>query len=452
MKNIPKDEDIEQGIMGAILMDPAIIDKYMSSLSPAKFYREENRVIMESIMDLHQKRIPIDMLTITKDLRSRDMIERAGGVIYISQLTDRIASTANIESWILMLTEFHLRREYIQAAAELQEGSFDLSQDVFELYDGFMNHMSSLFSENIRKESQHISSLTKSTIDSIMARSKQGGISGISSGIDSIDRKIGGHQKSDLMYLAGRPSMGKTALALSEILNIARKKIPVAFFSLEMSSDQVVYRLASMISGVPAERLMKYKLDPHQSTAYLNAINELNELPIFIDDTASLTISDLRSRIRRMQEKHSIEICFIDYIQLMSTQQNKRSMMSREQELSAISRSLKLIAKEYNISMIVLSQLSRGVESRNDKRPLLSDLRESGSLEQDADLVAFVFRPEYYGIREDESGMSTAGLAEFIIAKQRNGATGIAEMRFRHELMRYEDNQQQISSNYTNPF
>lgn len=197
---------------------------------------------------------------------------------------------------------------------------------------------------------------------------------------------------------------------------------------------------------------MKYKLDPHQSTAYLNAINELNELPIFIDDTASLTISDLRSRIRRMQEKHSIEICFIDYIQLMSTQQNKRSMMSREQELSAISRSLKLIAKEYNISMIVLSQLSRGVESRNDKRPLLSDLRESGSLEQDADLVAFVFRPEYYGIREDESGMSTAGLAEFIIAKQRNGATGIAEMRFRHELMRYEDNQQQISSNYTNPF
>jgi replicative DNA helicase len=442
MKSIPNDSELEQSIIGALLLEPRLIGKYVSHLLPEKFHDLRHEKIMQAVFSLHQKNLPIDLLTINKELRASQSIEQAGGVIYISQLTNRIASTANFETWVLMLTELYLRREFIKASAELSEGSFDPTQDLFDLYDVFMQKMHQILSDNIKNESQHISSLTKRPIESVMLRDKiSSGMSGISSGIRSIDKKIGGHQKSDLMYLAGRPSMGKTALALSEILNIASQKIPVAFFSLEMSADQVIYRLSSMLSGVSAERLMKYRLDAHEGTNFFVSIDRLNELPIFIDDTASLSVFDLRARIKRLKEKHKIEIVFIDYIQLMSFSSGmKRSNLSREQELSAISRNMKLIAKECDISLVVLSQLSRAVESRQDKRPLLSDLRESGSLEQDADIVSFVFRPEYYGIKEDETGASTQGLAEFIIAKQRNGATGICEMRFRHEIMRYEDN------------
>ena len=440
-KVLPHDYDLEVFILGCVLLDQNSTMKHIGSLAPEKFYDLRNQIISEAIQKLYRENKGIDIVSITKEIRSMNKLEEVGGAIYIASLTNRVSSTARLEEWILMLTEYHIRREYIMISSLIYEESFDLSKDIFEIYDRFMSSMSTILSENIKHDGNHISLLTKSTIDSIKARSEsESGMSGYSSGIRSVDKKLGGHQKSDLMYMAGRPAMGKTAMALSEVLNLAEQGNPVAFFSLEMSSDQIVYRLASMISRIPAEVLMKYRLDPHQSTSYYMAIDKLHSLPIYIDDTASLSVYDLRSRVKRMKEKYGIQICFVDYIQLMSLgSANRKNSMNREQELSTISRNLKLIAKECDIPMIVLSQLSRQVESRGDKRPLLSDLRESGSLEQDADIVSFLFRPEYYGITQDDQGNSTQGLGEYIVAKQRNGATGICEMKFIPEVMRYVD-------------
>jgi replicative DNA helicase len=234
--------------------------------------------------------------------------------------------------------------------------------------------------------------------------------------------------------------MGKTAMALSEILNLALSDIPVAFFSLEMSRMQIVFRLLSMISGIDAEVLIKKRLEPHTLSNFNVAVDRINALPIYIDDTPALSVYDLRAKCRRLKSKNKIEIVFIDYVQLMTLgNQKKGNSFNREQEISTISRNLKQIAKECDIPVVCLAQLSRGVESRTDKRPLLSDLRESGSLEQDADVVAFLYRPEYYGIDFDSEGNSTRGLGEYIVAKQRNGPTGIAQMRFEHNTMRYTD-------------
>jgi replicative DNA helicase len=263
-------------------------------------------------------------------------------------------------------------------------------------------------------------------------------VSGYSTSIKSIDTLIGGHQKSDLMYMAGRPAMGKTAMALTEVLELARRGTPVAFFSLEMSSQQITYRLMSMLSGIDGATLMKYRLDDETLKTYYRYLDQLNALPIYIDDTPALSVIDLRAKVKRLQHKSGIEVVFVDYVQLM-TSGTKAKGVSREQELSHISRNLKLIAKECNLPMIVLAQLSRGVESRSEKRPLLSDLRESGSLEQDADVVTFLFRPEYYDMMRDERGNSTEGLGEYIVAKQRNGSIGIAQMRFHPSIMKYTD-------------
>lgn len=439
-KMMPHDLEIESVILGALMLDQRSCLQFISNLLPEKFYDPKHEAIAEAIQSLYRSGKQIDIISVTKELRSLGKVDDAGGVMYVASLTNRVASTASMEQWILMLNEFAMRRSFIRIASEIHAKSFDLTIDIFDLYELFVNDMSSVFSSNVKQDGKHISMLTQSTIKSIEERAKsETGMSGLSSGIRSVDRKLGGHQKSDLMYLAGRPAMGKTAFALSEMLSMAEQGNPVAFFSLEMSSDQLVYRLASMICHIPAEILMKYRLDPHQSSNYYQAIDRLHALPIFIDDTASLSVFDLRAKLKRLKEKHGVKAAFIDYIQLMSIGSNRKSSLNREQELSTISRTLKLIAKECDIPLIVLSQLSRSVESRTDKRPLLSDLRESGSLEQDADIVSFLFRPEYYGIREDDRGNSTIGLGEYIIAKQRNGATGICEMKFDHKLMRYTD-------------
>jgi replicative DNA helicase len=263
-------------------------------------------------------------------------------------------------------------------------------------------------------------------------------VSGYSTSIRSVDGLIGGHQKSDLMYMAGRPAMGKTAMALTEVLELAKQGVPVAFFSLEMSSTQIAFRLMSMLSGIDGATLMKYRLDDTMLKMYYQHLDSFNALPIYIDDTPALSVVDLRAKVKRLQHKYGIQVVFVDYVQLMTSGVKSKTMM-REQELSHISRNLKLIAKECNLPMVVLAQLSRGVESRTEKRPLLSDLRESGSLEQDADVVTFLFRPEYYDMMRDEKGNSTEGLGEYIVAKQRNGSIGIAHMQFHPSIMKYTD-------------
>jgi replicative DNA helicase len=340
-----------------------------------------------------------------------------------------------------MLKQLAMKRAFVRIGETVSEQSSLEEHDALEIYTNFMDDMNAVFQVNLKDGAKRMPDIVSEATSSIISRYNMDVVvSGCSTSIQAVDRILGGHQKSDLTYMAGRPAMGKTAMALSEVISLAKKNIPVAFFSLEMSNVQLVYRLASMESGISAEKLMKYKLDKQELQEYYMTVDILNGLPIYIDDSSSLTVFDFRAKLKQLVYKHKIEIAYIDYVQLMSLGGgNKRNNVSREQELSAISRTLKQVAKECNIPIVVLSQLSRQVESRQDKRPMLSDLRESGSLEQDADVVVFLYRPEYYGITEADDGSSTEGLAEFIVAKQRNGGTGIVPIRFKHETMQYVD-------------
>jgi replicative DNA helicase len=432
------DIEIEQCILGAMLLEPSSVANVVSQVTDVMYYDLRHQTIHAAIAHLTNQGDPVDLLTINRHLRKTGDLESIGAS-YLSQLTNRIASTANLDTWCKLLYEFHLMRQMRMIGLEIVDRSVLNETDAFDLYAESISKLESILAANIKNDVKHISQLSNEVTKSIITRMNSSSeVSGYSTSIKSIDTLIGGHQKSDLMYMAGRPAMGKTAMALTEVLELARRGTPVAFFSLEMSSQQITYRLMSMLSGIDGATLMKYRLDDETLKTYYRYLDQLNALPIYIDDTPALSVIDLRAKVKRLQHKNGIEVVFVDYVQLM-TSGTKGKGVSREQELSHISRNLKLIAKECNIPMIVLAQLSRGVESRSEKRPLLSDLRESGSLEQDADIVTFLFRPEYYDMLRDESGNSTEGLGEYIVAKQRNGSIGIAQMRFHPSIMKYTD-------------
>jgi len=432
------DIEIEQCILGAMLLEPSSVANVVSQVTDVMYYDPRHQTIHAAIAHLTNQGDPVDLLTINRHLRKTGDLESIGAS-YLSQLTNRIASTANLDTWCKLLYEFHLMRQMRMIGLEIADRSVLNETDAFDLYAESISKLESILAANIKSDVKHISQLSNEVTKSIITRMNSSSeVSGYSTSIKSIDTLIGGHQKSDLMYMAGRPAMGKTAMALTEVLELARRGTPVAFFSLEMSSQQITYRLMSMLSGIDGATLMKYRLDDETLKTYYRYLDQLNALPIYIDDTPALSVIDLRAKVKRLQHKNGIEVVFVDYVQLM-TSGTKGKGVSREQELSHISRNLKLIAKECNIPMIVLAQLSRGVESRSEKRPLLSDLRESGSLEQDADVVTFLFRPEYYDMLRDDSGNSTEGLGEYIVAKQRNGSIGIAQMRFHPSIMKYTD-------------
>lgn len=432
------DIEIEQCILGAMLLEPSSVATVVSQVTSEMFFHPNHQIIHTAITQLTNQGDPVDLLTINRHLRKTGDLESVGAT-YLSQLTNRIASTANLDTWCKLLYEFHLMRQMRNICLEIADKTTIEESDAFDLYSEVISKFESILAANIKNDVKHISQLSNEVTKSIINRMNSSSeVSGYSTSIKSIDALIGGHQKSDLMYMAGRPAMGKTAMALTEVLELARRGTPVAFFSLEMSSQQITYRLMSMLSGIDGATLMKYRLDDETLKTYYRYLDQLNALPIYIDDTPALSVIDLRAKVKRLQHKNGIEVVFVDYVQLM-TSGTKGKGVSREQELSHISRNLKLIAKECNIPMIVLAQLSRGVESRSEKRPLLSDLRESGSLEQDADIVTFLFRPEYYDMLRDESGNSTEGLGEYIVAKQRNGSIGIAQMRFHPSIMKYTD-------------
>lgn len=439
-KLTPQDVEIEAVVLGTLMLDNKPLITVMGSLAVDKFYEPKHQHIYSAIETLYLANSAVDILTVTRELRKAKVLEAAGGPMYVSSLTNRVASTANLEQWVAILTELYIKRQLAVISAQINARCYDMSVDVFDISDSFSTSMANLFSSNMRANAQHISKLTSKATDNILHRQKaEAMVSGYSTSIPAVDKLLGGHQKSDLMYMAGRPAMGKTAMALTEVLNLGLNGTPVAFFSLEMSSMQIVYRLIAMLSGIDGSKLMKYKLSDAELRQYYSYLDKINSLPIYIDDTAGLSVYDLRARVKQLKEKHGIEIIYIDYVQLMSIgNQLKKQGQNREQELSIISRNLKLIAKECDIPVIALSQLSRSVESRSDKRPLLSDLRESGSLEQDADIVTFLYRPEYYGVKADDAGNSTANLGEYIIAKQRNGSIGIAPMHFAAGLMMYK--------------
>lgn len=437
----PQALEIEEAVLGALLLEKDAVVAVGDILQPESFYKEAHQLIYTAIENLNKKAENTDMLTVVEELKRMDKLEQVGGAIYVAQLTDSVASAAHVETHARIIHQKFIQRELIRVSSEIQTDAYDESEDVAELLDKAQQEVFDIATGNIRSETQPIKPIISEALELIGELSeREDGLSGVPSGFTELDRITAGWQKSDLVIIAARPAMGKTAFVLSMARNMAIvHKAPVAIFSLEMSSVQLVNRLIASETELGSEKLRTGKLESHEWEQLNTKIKDLVESPVFIDDTPALSIFELRAKARRLKQQYDISCLVIDYLQLMSAGNIGKG--NREQEVSMISRQLKIIAKELNIPVIALSQLNRGVEQRTGahKKPMLSDLRESGAIEQDADMVLFIHRPEVYGQTEDEEGNSTIGLANIIIAKHRNGAIGEITLRFRRELAKFID-------------
>ncbi|MCC5919767.1 MAG: replicative DNA helicase [Cyclobacteriaceae bacterium] len=433
----PQAPELEQAVLGALMLERDPINVVVDILKPDSFYKQAHRDIYTAIVSLFNNSEPIDILTVTQQLRKEGTLERAGGAYYISQLTARVQSAANIETHARVVAEMSMKRELISIATEIQEDAFDDTADIFQMLDKVQQQLFEVTQKNIRKNYADIQNVLRQAIDELESRKdKSDGLTGIPSGFKSLDRMTNGWQKSDLVIIAARPAMGKTAFVLSTLRNAAVDfGQPVAIFSLEMSAVQLVNRLISAEAELESDKIKKGNLADYEWEQLLNKTTRLAESKIFIDDTPALSILELRAKCRRLKAQHDVQMIVIDYLQLMSGDTSKGAG-NREQEIASISRALKQIAKELSVPVLALSQLSRAVESRGgDKKPMLSDLRESGSIEQDADMVMFLYRPAYYGMTEVESeetqGLIPADdLGQVIIAKHRNGEVGTVDLKF----------------------
>ena len=438
----PQAVELEEAVLGAMLIDKKGVDEVIDILQPDAFYKTANQLIFEAIYQLFQDSQPIDLLTVSSELRKKGKLESIGGEFYLVQLSQRVASSAHIEFHARIILQKFIQRSLIKISNEIIESAYKESTDVFDLLDEAESKLYDVTQGNIKKSSQTAQSLVLEAKAKIEEISKRDGLSGVSTGFEKLDKLTSGWQPSDLIIIAARPGMGKTALTLSMARNIAvTKQIPVAFFSLEMSSVQLITRLISAETGLSSEKLRTGKLADHEWQQLNVKVTDLEKAPLFIDDTPSLSIFDLRAKARRLSSQHGIKLIVVDYLQLMTAGINSKSG-NREQEISTISRNLKALAKELNIPVIALSQLSRAVETRGgSKRPILSDLRESGAIEQDADIVSFIYRPEYYKIEEwdDEERSPTDGQAEFIVAKHRNGGLDNIRLKFIGNLGKFDN-------------
>ena len=440
----PQAIDLEEAVLGALMLEKEAVNAAIDILQPKSFYKEIHQKIFAAIQELFQRSEPVDILTVTNELKQRGELDIIGGAYYITQLTNRVASAANIEFHARIISQKFIQRELIRISSEIITDAYDETTDVFSLLDKAETSLFSVAEGNIRKNYETMSDLIRESIKKIEeAKNQESGVIGVASGFTALDRVTSGWQPSDLVIIAARPAMGKTSYVLSLARNAAVDfNIPVAFFSLEMSSVQLVTRLVSAESEISSEKLRSGNLRAHEIQQIHTKIDGLAEAPIFIDDTAGLSIFELRAKARRLKSQHDIQLLIIDYLQLMTGGGDNKNG-NREQEISMISRSLKSIAKELNIPVLALSQLSRAVETRGgDKRPQLSDLRESGSIEQDADMVQFIHRAEYYGLTEDGDGNSTTGMATIIIAKHRNGSVGDVKLKFVNHLAKFQDFEQ----------
>jgi replicative DNA helicase len=437
----PQAVELEEAVLGALMLEKDALTAVIDILQPKSFYKEAHGRIFNAIQNLFQRSEPIDILTVTNELKRTGELEIVGGAYYISQLTGRVASAANVEFHARIIAQKYIQRELINISSETIRDAYEDTADVFDLLDKAERNLFSVVEGNIRKNYDKMSTLISQAMKQIeTAASQKSGVTGVPSGFTDLDRMTSGWQNSDLVILAARPAMGKTAFVLTLARNAAVDfQKPVAVFSLEMASVQLVQRLISSESELSAEKLKKGQLENHEFQQLHVKIGKLSEAPLFIDDTPALSIFEMRAKCRRLKAQHDISLVIVDYLQLMTAGvENNRG--NREQEISTISRSLKSIAKELNVPVIALSQLSRAVETRGgDKRPQLSDLRESGAIEQDADMVMFIHRPEYYGFTQDAEGNNTAGVAEIIIAKHRNGAVGSVNLRFIDRLAKFCD-------------
>jgi replicative DNA helicase len=437
----PQAVDIEQIVLGAMMLEKNAVSKTIDILKPASFYDPKHQYIYAAIRELFASTNPIDLITVTTLLKKRGELEASGGAAYLSQLTNRVASAAHIEFHARVISEKHIKRELIRMSSDIIRDSYDDTKDVFDVMGSAEGELFQIAENNMGKQVQNLQSVVLEAIEEIEKASQNtDGISGVPTGFFDLDKLTSGWQRSDMIVIAARPAMGKTAFVLSMARNTAVDYgKAVALFSLEMSSVQLVKRLISSEARIHAEKLRKGNLREDEFQQLHTRITKLATAPIFIDDTAGLSVFDLRAKCRRLKMQHNIELVIIDYLQLMSAKDGKGGG-NREQEISTISRSIKEIAKELNIPIIALSQLSRSVEQRGgDKRPILSDLRESGAIEQDADIVGFIYRPDYYGFLEDEDGNPNNGIGEIIIAKHRNGATDRVRLRFVQEYARFEN-------------
>ena len=435
----PQAVDVEEAVLGALLLEINALTAVIDILKPEIFYKDAHQVIFAAIQRLFSRNQPVDILTVTNELKKSGELELIGGAYYVSQLTSRIASAANIEYHSRIIHQKYIQRELIRISSEISKEAYEDSTDVLDMLDKAESNLFTLGDRNFRREYKGMADLVSQAIKEIeKAKNHTGGVSGVPSGFSALDRLTSGWQKSDFIVIAARPGMGKTAFVLSMARNIAVDfKRPLAIFSLEMSAIQLVTRLISSETMLKAEKLKKGTLESHEWEQLNAMIKELVDAPIFIDDSAGLSLFELRAKCRRLKAQHKIEMVIIDYIQLMSAGDTKGN---REQEISTISRSLKSLAKELDIPVIALSQLNRSVETRaGTKRPILSDLRESGAIEQDADLVMFIYRPEYYKLDVYENGDPTAGMADIIVAKHRNGPLDEVRLRFIESYAKFAD-------------
>ncbi len=441
----PNALDFERLVIGTFLIDKKGLDHSIDLLTPEVFYDPRHQVIFSAILKLYEGNQPVDLMTIIQALKKEERLNLAGGDSYIIDLTMGVSSSAHIEYHVRVILEKYILRSLINVSANVIDASYKESTDVFELLDKAEQSFFEITNGTIKKGFDTANSLVKQAIDTIKSLKDKEGLSGVPSGFRDVDKETGGWQNSDLIIIAARPAMGKTAFLLSMARNIAvGHKIPMALFSLEMASVQLITRMIASETRISSEKLRKGTLDDDEWQRLFSNVSELENAPLYIDETPSLSIFDFRAKCRRLVMQHGVKIIMVDYLQLMTAGGGGKGAGNREQEISMISRSLKAIAKELNVPVIALSQLSRSVETRPGKRPQLSDLRESGAIEQDADIVSFIFRPEYYKITvwdNDEEGQetSTENQAELIIAKHRNGATADVRLSFLKHFAKFAD-------------
>lgn len=444
-RQLPHDKDLEEAVLGALMLEKDAYTIVCDILKAECFYEPANKKIYEAIQSLGASQQPIDMLTVTEQLRLNGTLDEVGGPMFVSELTSRVASGAHVDYHARIVAQKYLARELITFASDVERKAFDESNDVDDLMQEAEGKLFEISQRNVKKDVTQIDPVIGQAIEQIQnAANRTSGLSGLETGFHELDKLTSGWQNSDLIIIAARPAMGKTAFVLSMAKNMAvNYNSPTAIFSLEMSNLQLVNRLVSNVCELPSEKIKSGQLSPMEWDQLMARIKHLYGAPLYIDDTPSLSVFELRTKARRLVREHNVKIIIIDYLQLMNASGMKFG--SREQEVSMISRSLKQLAKELNIPIIALSQLNRSVESRggdgkDGKRPQLSDLRESGAIEQDADIVCFIHRPEYYyKSNNDGTDRNIKGLAEFIVAKHRSGRVDDVEMHFRAEFARFEN-------------
>ena len=438
----PQAIELEEAVLGALMIERDAYSQVSEILHPESFYEYKHQLIYAAITNLAIRQNPVDILTVTEQLKKDGVLDEVGGPFYITQLSGKVASSAHIEYHARIIAQKYLARQLITFTSDLQTKAFDTATDVDDLMQEAEGRLFEISQRNLKKDYTQINPVIQQAYEMLQkAAARTDGLSGLESGFHELDKMTSGWQNSDLVIIAARPAMGKTAFVLSMAKNIVVDfKNPVALFSLEMSNVQLVNRLIVNVCEIPGNKIKSGQLAPYEWGQLDYKIKDLYDAPLYIDDTPSLSVFELRTKARRLVREHGVKLIIIDYLQLMNA--SGMSFGSRQEEVSTISRALKGLAKELNIPIIALSQLNRGVESREGaegKRPQLSDLRESGAIEQDADMVLFIHRPEYYKIYKDDKGNDLRGMAEIIIAKHRNGAVGDVLLRFKADYARFQN-------------